>query len=763
MRIEGNPDSPILFVSDFPGPDEHAEGRPIAGFKYELLINAMLRAGLGEDAFCIYSLYPEMPFGGKARNLSKDALPRHVAEFKVFLLERLRRNPRGLRMIVPLGSLALKVITGETSVEKFKLSLLTSRAEYGGMPCLPLPHPRDVLKDYTQTAYLGIGAKKLAGYLANGTQVPQRKIRTNPSLEDTLSFLDRCLGAREIAIDLETGRGQINTVGFSVSPTEAIAIGVLPQRFGPESYFRLWRKIAQVCESPVPKIAQNALYELMWLSRYGITLKNVIHDTMWAMKFLNPEQKAGLDNVGRIYTPFPYWKDDNELWEDVRDWTQHYVYNGKDTTGTHWAYVEQRKELTERGLDSLYYGFVQKFFGPISEMCTRGLLVDAKKKEALTDAARRKVANLQDKLTTEFQTELGREVNPRSPVQLHKALKDMGMKLPTKVDKATGVRKETTDKVALAKLKKKYPKQAVLDYLMRLSKENKMLSSYLDFEYHKDGRLRYMLNAGATETGRWNGTKDAFGFGFNPQTVPKSVRSMFLPEPGKFLVQIDLKQAESRYVAWDAPEPTLQELILNGRDIHKYVAAKIFSKDETTVSKQERQLGKKSGHAANYGVGPMTFADQCLLDGIVITPKEAEKIISGYYEVFPGIRKRQERIRNEIQRTRKLTTPIGRERIFHGRLNDSTYREAFAFEPQSVIPDITNHLMLYLYRFGDYDFHLQVHDSLLLSCEEEKLSELFQRANDLPAWHPEIDLPGGKLVIPIDIEVGPNWGDMASV
>ena len=103
------------------------------------------------------------------------------------------------------------------------------------------------------------------------------------------------------------------------------------------------------------------------------------------MKYLHPELEKGLDNVGRIYTPFPYWKDDNESWNDIRDWVTHFDYNCKDTTGTFWAKVEQRKDMQERGILSLFENFVMRFFPPIQEMCSTGLMVDRAARERLSE------------------------------------------------------------------------------------------------------------------------------------------------------------------------------------------------------------------------------------------------------------------------------------------------------------------------------------------------------------------------------------------
>lgn len=752
MLLEENPKARILVVSDYLGPHENAEGKALASYPRDLLLGAFLRAGISSEDYALCSIYGDMPFGNKVSNINFEIFAQGVTQLQEHI------NKSKYNLIVPLGSKALKVLTGHDSINKYHLSVLTSGVEFGSRKVIPLIHPRDVMKSYTDSAYISFGALRIKEEASSSSiSIPKRIFLLNPTFDDTMEFLDFCLYAPDISVDLETGRGQINTVGFSISPTEAIAINVLPDRLGPDKFYALWDKIRQVCESPVPKIAQNALYEFMWLSRYGIRLENVVHDTMWCQKFLHPELRAGLDNVGRLYTPFPYWKDDNESWNDIRDWNRHYDYNCKDTTGTHWAYREQIKDLKEQELYDLYTGFVQRFFGPITEMCSRGLLVETGTLARYREEAQRKLSAVEAEINKIFLEQTSKTINVGSEKQLKAILKEMGFKIP--VSKG----KESTDRKSLAKLRKKHPKEDVFSLLTQRSGTQKLISSYLSFSLGEDKKLRYGFNGCATETGRWNSTKDAFGNGFNAQTVPKYVRNIFIAEPGKVLMEVDLAQAESRYVAWEAPEPKLMELLNDGRDIHRYVASRIFGKPERDITGSERQLGKKSGHAANYGVGPRTFSESCLLDGIDISESESRRVIEGYYEVFPGIRKRQADIRRLVSQKRFLQTPLGRKRFFYDRVGDPMFREAYAYCPQSTIPDITNHLMLFLWADTEIEFLLQVHDSLLLQVPQEKINLVAEYSRSLESWHPEIHLAGGKLEIPVDIKVGECWGSLHGI
>src|SRR5690606_22774248 len=114
---------------------------------------------------------------------------------------------------------------------------------------------------------------------------------------------------------------------------------------------------------------QNGIYERLFCSAYGFYINNFTHDTMSAMKFLWPELEKGLDNVGRIYTNEPYWKDDGKVhteegarkdWANIKDWNAHLLYNCCDTANTLEAAFNQRADMKSRGTLDLYDNYVAK-------------------------------------------------------------------------------------------------------------------------------------------------------------------------------------------------------------------------------------------------------------------------------------------------------------------------------------------------------------------------------------------------------------------
>jgi DNA polymerase-1 len=416
----------------------------------------------------------------------------------------------------------------------------------------------------------------------------------------------------------------------------------------------------------------------------------------------------------------------------------------------------QRSDLAKRGLLELHDNYLAKLYDPVYEMCARGLPLNVEKQRTL-------IAQYEAR-SRELVAQLSQPINPRSPKAKLDLLRAKGYKLPTK--RATG--KESSDELSLKKLRLQHPEDTDLKALLEVAGIEKALSSYLRVRTLGDHRIRFTLDAHGTETGRMSSGTDVWRGGFNAQTMSDYVKQMieWPAELDRVFIEIDLSQAETRFVAMDACEENLLGMIDRREDIHRYVAAEIYQKPMAEVTHDERQLGKKSGHGANYSMGVTTFQDSCLKEmDLVLDRKMASRVLESYHKLFPGIRRWHARLRDEVYRERRLSNPFGRVRYFYGRMDDNTYREAYAYRPQSTVPDVTNHLMLALMRAreaGTFEMwlHCQIHDSVLLSCRTEYAERIMKFAAQTALWHPEIVLPAGRLVIPTESKWGRCLGSM---
>jgi DNA polymerase I-like protein with 3'-5' exonuclease and polymerase domains len=453
------------------------------------------------------------------------------------------------------------------------------------------------------------------------------------------------------------------------------------------------------------------------------------------------------------------------------------VANCRDTAGTIESSRNQRTDLRERGLEDFYKSYTTKLVDCAREMCATGMPLDLDRRASLQVEIESRIKTL----TTDFHAKVGAELNPNSPAQVKKWLLAAGVSLPKKYDKSADSYKETADSNAIKKIriKKDLPGLSELQEIKTLGKA---LSSYINFEARSDGRLSYSLNITGTETLRWSGGKDPWGRGFNIQTIPKeggdvSIKSMFLAPEGHSFIEVDLRQAESRFVAYDSADSQLIEMLESGADVHSHVGNAILrhmGRDPSAIDRDEfkrtwRQLGKKAGHGLNYGMKASVFADTVFNElDMVISRKDAEMITEAYYGLFPGIPRWHAWIRRELYMKRKLTTPTGWERYFYGRPGTDMFKEAAAFRPQHTIPFLTNHLMLHLCDLrsqGKLKFQLidQVHDSLTLLTTDAGIEDIARVCLDTKAGHPAIDLPGGRMYIPRECKAGKRMSELKEI
>ena len=777
----------ICILVDRVRPSAMSAGSVLWGWEQTILEEKLRRAGI------------------PASEVSFESISRTVAAptESDFNLCRERLNAVNPVVIVALDETALRFTTGKSSIWKWHLSPLDfrpgtsdkqscgktgssiseGRSDNRTRKVIPSFHPDQIRKQPELGLYLELALIRSREESSSRefSRKPQRFL-LNPRIEETFRILEQLRGEPHLSVDIETGRGQINTMGFAWSASDAIAINVLPDVYGPANYYKVWEAIRKLLEGPARKIYQNALYEIMCFSRYGIRT-DVWHDTMLAQKFLWPELDKGLDNVGRLYTREKFWKDDGRSatattdkkekkdWGNIRDWPAHYSYNCKDTSNTFEACFSQREDLARRDKLELFDDYLMRLYPSVAEMCLRGLPLSSVSRDKLIGEYESKVA--------EDSKRLSKEINPNSPKQKLKLFKDKGYAIP-KSRGAGNVWRESTDELSLKKMRLKHPEDPDIPLLLEISETQKALSSYLRVETNPFTKcIHFSMDTHGTETGRFACRKDPWDQGFNAQTIPGYAKKMIeWPEDsGRTFIQCDLKQAESRFVAYDTADTNLMAALEDpSRDIHSEVAHQIINTlgiDVSKVSKEEfkqkwRQLGKKSGHGANYAMQAPTFIENCLKEmDLVLTKKEAEAILEAYHALFPGIKRGHANIEKTLWAERRLSNPFGRERYFYSRMDASTFREAYAYRAQSTIPDVTNSLMLALWAARaegklDFWFHLQVHDSIVVSALRSDVDPIAEFMLDYKSWQKPLALAGGTLLIPSDVEVGPNLKELTT-
>lgn len=750
VNPEGPEDAKILILSDVPGWDDLSTQRPLTNYAGKILFDQFRKAGVMRSDCRIELISQQLPPNRKFYKFD----PWLQDQWRADCLKRIMEfRPN---VLVPLGEEALRLVTSESQISKWHLSIIQTS---WGIKCIPLFHPDIVLKTFSDMPFLTFGAQRIAiESRFPEIKSTERNFILRPTEDQIRDFISRTRKSESMAVDIETGAGQITCIGFAPSPTEAICIPTLPRDWpNEETFFRVWKLIAKILEnSSVPKIFQNNPYDLSYLSLYGIRVLGPIFDTMHAMKFLHPELPRGLDTIARLYTREPYWKDEAKDWGINQNPDQLYQYNCKDCVITWEAAQGLKLDLEKRNLSQTYQRLVGDLEAPGLEMSHRGLPINQETRAEIRKSVESKIQSLTKELQTEIQPFKLESFNPKSHVQVKGLLRAAGMRIPIKQ------KKESSDILSLMKLRLKHPGAKFLSLLIKISKLNKQISSYLNAELEPDGKLRSSFDICATETGRWTARKNAFYRGLNAQTIPGSMKPMIEAPPGFRLLEIDLKQADARFVAWDSGDQSLIQMYQDGIDIHRWVAGLVFSCPIEAVTKDQRDLGKRIGHGSNYDMQAPTFQMTCLKEmDLVLSEGEARRMLESYHQAFPGIRKWHERLQDQIRKTKTMTTPMGRERVFYGRIGPDLFKELYAYRPQSTVLDVINCLVKHLN--GKVPLLAQVHDSTLVMTHERNLTNAIQTIKDQDAWNPVLKLRGGDLRIPIEIKTGRTWGEMEEV
>jgi DNA polymerase I-like protein with 3'-5' exonuclease and polymerase domains len=460
---------------------------------------------------------------------------------------------------------------------------------------------------------------------------------------------------------------------------------------------------------------------------------------------------------------------------DARLWT----YCGYDVLMPHEIHEKQQRRFNPR--TTSIYLFERAMNGPAFSMMTTGTKTDPVEIDRhldILESQRKKLHRYVQALAVAI---WGQGLNINSSNQMREFFYDLPSNDPevnpfkglglSPIYKGRGKdRKITCERAALEKLATHYYARPVVNAILA-QKDVEGKIDVLQRGVDPDGRMRCSFNVGAADTGRWSSSKNPWGRGTNFQNITDSLRSIFEPDEGYIFCYPDLEQAESRGVAYLSGDEAYIAAC-ESADLHTTVASMVWPDLPWTSDPTRnrlvadrifyrhfsyRDMAKRGGHATNYLGKPWMVAKHLKVEQEII-----EKFQKRYFEVFSGILRWHEEVQTLLQDTGVLITPIGRERTFFGRLNDSeTLKKAVAHLPQSLISDIVK-LGTYLAwkeliinRKGWAQIHGDVHDGVLWSLREIFLlesAECLRRCMTIT-----VEVKGRKMTIPVELKVGYRW------
>lgn len=244
-----------------------------------------------------------------------------------------------------------------------------------------------------------------------------------------------------------------------------------------------------------------------------------------------------------------------------------------------------------------------------------------------------------------------------------------------------------------------------------------------------------------------------------PGRLP-NMRTLIVPDPGYWLVDMDLSRADAQVVAWESGDAALkqkfrEERIDPSKDVHSANAISLFG----SLDYQKRQWAKIFCHGANYGATARTLARQCN-----ITLQRAEAMLEQWFASHPGIKDWHNRTKHFLETTRTVKNPFGYRMFFFDRV-ETCFNEALAWVPQSTVGEVINRALCQICEDEmleeDVNVLLQNHDSLLMQIRKGTLKQ------NLPIIrkNAEIIIPyDDPLVIPVGFKISDvSWGDCHEV
>ena len=387
------------------------------------------------------------------------------------------------------------------------------------------------------------------------------------------------------------------------------------------------------------------------------------------------------------------------------------------------------------------------------KMEKKGMLIDRAYFQSLQKEYQKEVSRLEQ----EIYTLASRVFNINSPVQLSEVL-FIDLRLPTKGIKKT-TRGYSTGAKELDKLKGLHP---VIDKIIEYREVAKLLSTYIipipDLA-DKNGRIHTTFTQNVTATGRLS-SKDP-----NLQNIPvrteegKRIRTGFIAPEGKVLVSADYSQFELRLAAILAGDQSLIDDFNHNVDIHTKTAAEAFNIPLDQVTKNQRRAAKVINFGILYGMSV-----QGLAAAANMSIAEAKQFIDNYFKLRAPIKHKLDEILSQAKDQGFVETYYGRRRPTpdvkspNFVIRQAAERAAMNMPIQGTEADLMKRAMLNVDRAlpSGAELVMQVHDSLIVECNEESASEVSGiLRREMESVAPEL-----KIKLAVEVTVGKNWGEL---
>ncbi|MGL2773690.1 DNA polymerase I [Helicobacter pylori] len=451
-------------------------------------------------------------------------------------------------------------------------------------------------------------------------------------------------------------------------------------------------------------------------AKYQVSLENIrIQDTQ-ILAFLKNPEKVGFDEVLKEYL--------KEEWiphEKIKDFKTKSKAGKLEQLDRELNALKRLCEYFEKGgleenLLALAREVETPFMKVLMGMEFQGFKIDVPYFKRLEQEFKNELHVLERQILEL----IGVDFNLNSPKQLSEILYEK-LELPQN-------KSHSTDEKSLLKILDKHPSIALILEYRELNKLFNTYTTPLLRLKDKDDKIHTTFIQTGTATGRLSSHSP------NLQNIPVRspkgllIRKGFIASSKEYcLLGVDYSQIELRLLAHFSQDKDLMDAFLKGRDIHLETSKALFGED---LAKEKRSIAKSINFGLVYGMGSKKLSET-----LNIPLNEAKSCIEAYFKRFPSIKDYLNRMKEEILKTSKAFTLLGRYRVFdftgaNDYIKGNYLREGVNAIFQGSASDLLKLGMLKVSeRFKNNPsvrLLLQVHDELIFEIEEKNALELQQ-------------------------------------
>lgn len=555
--------------------------------------------------------------------------------------------------------------------------------------------------------------------------------------EDRLRIYDFIRTFEIISFDTETTSispidAELVGFSFAVEEKKAFYVSVPDNREEAQKIVELFRPILE--NEKIMKVGQNIKYDIEVMRNYGVHLAGQLFDTMIAHYLIQPELQHNMDYMAETLLNYhtihieqligPKGKNQRSMRNLSPADVYKYAAEDADITLRLKNVLEPR--LKELGVDALFHNVEMPLIYVLAEMEHNGVLLDT---ESLKEVSKVFTARMNE-IEQDTYKLAGHSFNISSPRQVGDVLFDE-MKIVDKPKKTKTGQFVTSEEELQKHASKNKIVQKILDYRGL----KKLIGTYVDalpqLINQRTGHIHTSFNQAVTATGRLSSSDP------NLQNIPvrgedgKEIRKCFIPEKGCKFFSADYSQIELRVMAHLSQDENMIHAFENGLDVHASTAARVYNKDITEVTRDERTKAKRANFGIIYGISQWGLAERLQIDRA-----EAKALMDGYFNTFPRVRDYMEEAKETARKKGYVETFFHRRRYLpditsgNATVRGFAERNAINAPIQGSAADIIKVAMVKIFkRFKDEGIRskmiLQVHDELNFSVlpEEEKKVE----------------------------------------